>query len=143
MAGTGTPPKEHRSRERDEKRRSRGDWFQLDAASWQHGAVPTPPAGLLKVSADAWDVWFGAWFAAHWSPSDLPGLRHLIRLYDAVQRGDFTRASEVRLCMDTYGITPKGQQDRRWRPPAPADDSSNGSRPVRRRRPDPRLQPIR
>jgi hypothetical protein len=55
-----------------------------------------------------------AWFAAHWTPSDLPGLRQLIRLYDQVERGEFQRASELRLQMDTYGITPKGQQDRRW-----------------------------
>ena len=24
---------------------------------------------------------------------------------------------ELRMAMDTYGITPKGQQDRRWAPP--------------------------
>lgn len=60
----------------------------------------------------------GAWFAAFWKPEDLPGLRQLIRLYDEVERGEFQRASELRLQMDTYGITPKGQQDRRWRPPA-------------------------
>lgn len=58
-----------------------------------------------------------SWFAAHWTPSDLPGLRQLIRIYDQVERGEFQRANELRLQMDTYGITPKGQQDRRWAPP--------------------------
>jgi hypothetical protein len=38
-------------------------------------------------------------------------------LYDQVERGEFQRANELRLQMDTYGITPKGQQDRRWKPP--------------------------
>ena len=62
-----------------------------------------------------------SWFAAHWTPSDLPGLRQVIRLYDQVERGEFQRSSELRLQMDTYGITPKGQQDRRWLPPKEDD----------------------
>jgi hypothetical protein len=41
----------------------------------------------------------------------------VIRLYDRVERGEYQRATELRLYMDTYGITPKGQQDRRWKPP--------------------------
>jgi hypothetical protein len=59
----------------------------------------------------------GAWFAAFWAPEDLPALRTLVRLYDQVERGEFHRAPELRIEMDTYGITPKGQQDRRWKPP--------------------------
>jgi len=80
--------------------------------------VPAPPDGLREASLEAWRVWLTAWFAAHWSPADLPGLRHLIRLYDQVERGEFQRSTELRLGMDTYGITPKGQQDRRWAPPS-------------------------
>jgi hypothetical protein len=38
-------------------------------------------------------------------------------VYDQVERGEFQRAGELRLQMDTYGITPKGQQDRRWARP--------------------------
>jgi hypothetical protein len=64
-----------------------------------------------------------SWFAAHWGPADLPGLNHVIRLYDQVQRGEFQRSAELRLSMDTYGITPKGQQDRRWKPPSEQPDS--------------------
>ena len=52
-----------------------------------------------------------------WQHGDVPGLRTVVRLYDQVERGEFHRAAELRLSMDTYGITPKGQQDRRWRPP--------------------------
>lgn len=62
----------------------------------------------------AWTTWMESWVAAHWTPTDLPGLRQLIRIYDQVERGEFQRATELRLGMDTYGITPKGQQDRRW-----------------------------
>jgi hypothetical protein len=76
----------------------------------------------MPASAEAWSTWMGGWFAAHWGPEDLPGLRQVVRLYDQVERGAFQRAGEVRLQMDGYGITPKGQQARRWQPPdvAPA-----------------------
>lgn len=72
----------------------------------------------MQSSLDAWSTWFGAWFASFWTPADLPGLRQMVRLYDQVERGEFQRAGELRLRMDTYGVTPKGQQDRRWKPPA-------------------------
>jgi hypothetical protein len=71
-----------------------------------------------------WSTWMRSWFAAHWMPGDLPALRHLARLYDRVDRGDSRLAGELRLWMDTYGITPKGQQDRRWAPPAVDGDAS-------------------
>jgi hypothetical protein len=58
-----------------------------------------------------------AWFASHWTPDDLPGLRKVIQLYDATERGDLHRSAELRMSMDNYGITPKGQQDRRWTRP--------------------------
>lgn len=92
----------------------RGEWTSEDGVGWQHGTPPDAPDGLMPASNEAWSTWMAAWFAAHWTPSDLPGLRQLIRLYDQVERGEFQRASELRLQMDTYGITPKGQQDRRW-----------------------------
>lgn len=60
-----------------------------------------------------------SWFASHWTPADLPGLRIVIAQYDAVQRGG-TKANDVTALlrgMDTYGITPAGQQSRRWTPP--------------------------
>jgi len=47
----------------------------------------------------------------------VPGLRVIILLFDQVQRGNYHRAAELRLYMDTYGLTPKGAQDRRWQPP--------------------------
>jgi hypothetical protein len=62
----------------------------------------------------AWELWMNSWVAAHWSPEDVPQLRHLARLYDAVERGHLHRAAELRYWLDTYRITPKGQQDRRF-----------------------------
>jgi hypothetical protein len=93
----------------------RGEWQAADTAGWQHGEVPAPPDGLTSASVTAWETWMAAWFASFWTPDDLPGLRQLVRLYDQVERNEFQRAGELRLQMDTYGITPKGQQDRRWR----------------------------
>lgn len=129
MAGRGAAPKEQ-SRTGHEPQR--GNWQTPDGVGWQHGTKPRAPSGLLKASKDAWDTWMAAWFAAFWSPSDLPGLRQLIRVYDQVERGEFQRANELRLQMDTYGITPKGQQDRRWRPPT--EDGSSPQRPKRPRK---------
>ena len=114
MPGRGPTPKPHRARPRDEKRRQRGTWQSTDAIGWQHGAIPEPPDGLVPASLEAWRVWFGAWFAAHWLPEDLPALRVLIGLYDRVERGERQRGGELRMWCDTFGITPKGQQDRRW-----------------------------
>ena len=115
MAATNAP-KSAASRRRSNVP-ERGDWQAAAGIGWQHGEVPAPPDGLRGPSLEAWRVWMGAWFAAHWTPDDLPGLRTLIRIYDQVERGEFQRASELRLQMDNYGITPKGQQDRRWARP--------------------------
>lgn len=114
MAGRGFAPKATRHRAGTPER---GEWVAASAVGWQHGTVPSAPKGLMPASAEAWRTWMGAWFAAHWTPDDVPGLRQVIRLYDQLERGEFQRASELRLQMDTYGITPKGQQDRRWKRP--------------------------
>lgn len=111
MPGRGPAPKPTR------RRRSvpvRGDYKAAPGVGWQHGAMPEPPEGLMPASITAWGTWMGAWFAANWTPDDLPGLRKVIGLYDATERGDLQRSAELRMMMDNYGITPKGQQDRRW-----------------------------
>jgi hypothetical protein len=92
----------------------RGDWHSAPESSWSQCSIPAPPPDLLRASVDAWRTWFGAWFAAQWIDADVPALRVLITLYDRVQRGEYARASELRLWMDGFGITHKGQQDRRW-----------------------------
>lgn len=78
----------------------------------------------------------GAWFASHWLPADLPGLRLVITQFDAVARNPAPKANDatalVRL-MDTYGITPAGQQARRWaqtdKPPVPAGEQPTPASP--------------
>lgn len=125
MAGRGRTPKQNRRNASDKP--IRGEWTEAEGG-WQHGPTPESPDGLLEPSRKAWETWMAAWFAAHWTPDDLPGLRQVIRLYDQVERGEFQRASELRLSMDTYGITPKGQQDRRWARPKEEEKSSSPQR---------------
>ena len=114
MAGKGPAPKPARRRANAP---ARGDWQASLGVGWQHGAIPEPPTGLMPATLNAWATWFGAWFAAHCTPADLPGLSILARLYDRVERGEASRTPELRAWADTYGITPKGQQDRRWTAP--------------------------
>jgi hypothetical protein len=85
----------------------RGEWQPTVGTGWQHGDIPKCPPGLLKARQQAWTVWMRSWFSAHWTPDDLPGLRQVIRLYDQVERGEFQRAGEMHIAMDTYWITPK------------------------------------
>jgi hypothetical protein len=120
-------PKESRRRRNVPER---GEWQPTAGIGWQHGAIPPSPTGLLKPSRDAWGVWMRAWFASHWTPDDLPGLRKVIQLYDATERGELHRSAELRMSMDNYGITPKGQQDRRWSPPKPEDIPVDAQQPA-------------
>ena len=113
----GPPPKKNRARRNAP---ASGDWKVAPGVGWQHGEVPDPPDGLLKESRRAWDSWMGSWFASFWIPEDLPGLRQIVRLYDQVERGEFQRATELRLQMVAYGMNPEGQQKRHWLP-APSE----------------------
>lgn len=119
MAGRGPPPKV--TRRPRSKKPTRGAWAAADGIGWQHGKIPTPPAGLMPASKGAWAAWFKSWFAAHWGPEDLPLIRQTIRVFDQVERGEFQRMTELRLWCDTIGASKKGQQDRRWIPPKPED----------------------
>lgn len=88
-----------------------------------------------------------SWFAARWLPADLPGLRTVIQLYDQCERyfadpyverenrkGETVwvlrpnPTTELRQFADNYGITPKGQQDRRWT--APKDEDAPTAKPA-------------
>lgn len=110
----GPPPNPTRRRR---NKPARGDWQATPGIGWQHAEIPSPPDGLLAATRLAWETWFKAWFAAHWTPADLPGLRKVAQLYDATERGEMQRSAELRMSMDGYGITPKGQQVLRWAPP--------------------------
>ena len=116
---------------------ARGDWRTAPGAGWMHGKWPDPPEGVTEATATAWRTWGAAWFASFWQPSDLPALRVIASLYDRVERGEYVRSAELRQWCDGFGISPRGRQSLRWRPPAtdPAPtpgDASNGSAAKRR-----------
>ncbi len=115
----------------------RGDWKPAPGIGWQHGDVPSAlfddSETLRAESLAVWDVWMSSWVASNWKPVDVPGLRITIRLYDMLvryvedpmiwrQNDDGTWVGvkrpnpmpDLARQLDTYGITPKGQQDRRW-----------------------------
>src|SRR5437660_281046 len=104
MAGRGFAPKKQGQR-RNRTAPSRGEWTAVASGGWQHGPIPKPPTGLTPASRAAWAIWFRAWYAAHWGPADLPGLRVVVLLYDQVHRGEHQRAAELRLWLDTYGLS--------------------------------------
>lgn len=128
MAGRGRAPKQSDQRV-GHVQPQRGEWQHAPGEGWQHGDVPDPPDGIKSETREAWETWMSAWYAAFWTPEDLPALRSMLMLYDQVMRGEYQRHPELRLNMDTWGITPKGQQDRRWAPPL-----EEGEAPAQRRR---------
>ena len=113
---SGPPPSPTRRRR---NKPALGEWQPTPGSGWQHGPIPECPDGLLAASRDTWTTWFQAWFASFWKPADLPGLRLVIGQFDVVQRGG-AKANDVTALvrlMDNYGITPAGQQARRWAAP--------------------------
>jgi hypothetical protein len=99
----------------------RGEWQSSPGIGWQHGNIPACPA-RSKAAVDTWTAWMRSWYAAHWLPADLPTLRLVIKLWAHADSGKATGSerSELRQLMRAMGITPDGQQDRRWRAPETA-----------------------
>ena len=126
----GPAPKPNRRRR---NKPARGEFHAADSIGWQHGDIPEPPDGLVRESREAWELWFTAWFAAHWKPNDVPVLRQVIRLYDEVERGITKKAqdrAQLHIWLRAYGITPDGQLANRWM--APKDEEIKPSSPQRR-----------
>lgn len=114
MAGTGPAPAPDRRRSNVP---ARGEWTPAPGVGWQHGDIP--PCPVKGQAAKTWETWFKAWWAVHWTPDDLPNLGLVIKLWSRVNAGKASGSerSELRQLMDSYGLTPKGRQDRRWTPP--------------------------
>ena len=129
MAGRGPAPDPDRLRHGTP---ARGEWQPSPDGGWQH-ELPEPPPGISPAAGVVWTGWFTAWWAGNWTPDDLPSLRFVIRLWDRVNRGDVKRAAELRQWMDGYGLTPKGQMDRRWARPKPPGPETALERARRRR----------
>lgn len=110
---------------------ARGEWKPAPGEGWQHGEIPAPPDGLVSGSVEAWTTWFSSWFASHWTPDMLPGLRVVILAYDDVIRGGVKAADRTALhaLMRAYGITPDGQAALRWQRPTEEEDKSSAPQP--------------
>lgn len=117
MPGRGPGPKVSRHRHNAP---ARGDWQPAPGLRWRYGPVPKPPQGLSVATRAAWRRWFTSWPAAFWTPDDLPQLEIMALLHDAVARGVLVRAGELRLWLNSYGLTISGQVDRRWLAPSDA-----------------------
>lgn len=137
MAGTGPAPKLTGRRNRTAPQR--GEWQAAPGLGWQHGDLPDPPEGIGPLARETWYAWFRSWVASHWDQHDLQGLNVTIRLFDQCDTAFrdptycYETAKGQAVCinrpnpvanlaqyMDRYGLTPKGQQDRRWlRPDTP------------------------
>lgn len=111
------PPDQRRTRHKPQL----GEVRNAPASSWRFGPTPAPPEGMCKATDDAWARWFSGWWASFWTEGDLPGLRIIALLHNAVANGDTRMASELRLEMDGYGLTPRGRLSLRWAPPKSAD----------------------
>jgi hypothetical protein len=123
VAGAGPPPKQNRRRR---NLPARGDWQPSTAVGWQHGPIPDPPEGLKEPALKAWKSWFSAWYAAHWLPEDVPNLRLIAMMYDAVDRGISNRAADrtaLHTWMRSYGMTPDGQSSLRWLQPKEGEEA--------------------
>ena len=119
MPGRGPAPSTNRRRANVPER---GDWQPSPGIGWQHGDIPPCPVRGVAAKT-AWQTWFQSWFASNWTPDDLPMLRQIVKLFAAIDAGrDRTgMRTEFRQLADSYGITPKGQQDRRWVRPKAAE----------------------
>lgn len=94
-----------------------GEWQAIPDGGWR-GKIPPAPEGLTAETQQAWQEWFSGPVAAMWTEDDLPGLQIGARTFDVA----FTRGkSSLRLrkeawaWLNSYGLTPKGYDMRRWR----------------------------
>ena len=93
--------------------RQRTQWKRPDSDGWQFGSIPRCPNGLTADGQRAWKTWLGSWWAAFYTPDDLPGLELAVKIYDGVCAGHIDIGKAIPI-LDRYGITPKGRQDLRW-----------------------------
>ena len=110
MAGRGPAPKEGRRRRNVP---ARGEWVDL-------APLEQPVLAELPETEDGWRpetvAMFEAWrsdpVSALWSPADVAFAMDTLLLHNEMTASG---ASEIRLRMDSLGLTPKGKRDLRWR----------------------------
>ena len=112
----GPPPKP------PEQRRRRivpagGEWVDLPT-------VALPPAPKLPPCLDGkwspevlrdWKSWWSDPAAGMWGPTDVAQVEVLLLLSDAVWKGKWSLANEVRLWTDGLGLSEQGKRNLHWR----------------------------
>lgn len=80
--------------------------------------------GWPKVSCVYWSAWRQSPVTAKWTPDDIAlAIDTIYGHADAIAGGRGIPPSEVRLRMESLGLTPKGRVDRRWKlPEDPKED---------------------
>jgi hypothetical protein len=103
---------------KDERRRTNKpvhEWVVLSTA--YDGEIPPLPAPKNQWKKDDHEWWESIWrtpMATQWQPGDVPALIELAKLRQAMMKGEYKLASEVRQRSDKFGLTPRGRRDLRW-----------------------------
>lgn len=130
MAGNGPAPKPKDQRINNHAP-SRGEW--VDLPPLQGPVLPELPDrddGWSSMSVAAWRAWREDPVTSQYSPADIAYALDAIRLYDVMTSSS---ANEVRLRMDSLGLTPKGKRDLRWRI-IPGEGETLAPRPAKKKR---------
>ena len=131
MAGVGPAPKDAAARRR-RNQPERGDWVTLQPLE-RPVLDPLPQLDDETLwsarTAETWEAWRHDPVSATWSPADRAYAMDTILIHQMVfGLDDAARANELRLRMDSLGLTPKGKRDLRYRI-ADADDDSDAGQP--------------
>ena len=110
MAGRGRAPQENRRRRNVPMR---GEWVDLEPLE-QPVLFELPEGEWRPATVATWEAWRNDPVTAQWSPADIGFAFDTICLHNTMNASG---ASEVRLRMDSLGLTPKGKRDLRWRLP--------------------------
>lgn len=146
MAGSGPAPKFNRQRS---KAPTRGDWIRLSPLEapvlpdldefeapkdYEQELAPdgTPQARVWPTRTRfMWDSWRTAHVTGLWSSDDIALAVDTIYLHATGAQG---KAAEIRLRMESLGLTPKGRADRRYLLPdeqEPPSELPEGVTPIR------------
>lgn len=149
MAGNGPAPKDPAQRRR-RNAPERGDWVTLKPL--EHPVLDPLPVldgeDLWSArTSETWEAWRNDPVTATWSPADRAYAMDTILIHQMVYgpEGDVARANELRLRMDSLGLTPKGKRDLRYRLAAADEDdeADSGSKTGKRGRRVPQQRRLR
>ena len=117
MAGKGPAPKHPHLRARANVP-ERGDWQVLDREPFKKPPPlprPYPRGGWSAKAKGAWQRWWASPMAPMWDEGDYELVDILLKMvHDWWEDPTTTQATQMRLTMDTLGLTVKGRQDRHW-----------------------------